>query len=466
MEHPVIGLDLGITAPSELAVASGSKIEARARVASTPKGLTKGLQDAAKDRSVAIVVESTAMSWFVAAVAALRSGIDHTLYRVSGAKAAALRGFYRAHTKTDRIDARVLARMPAVDESLREFALPQASELALKRLVVLRHRLTVETARVQNRIQSTLQWAAPGLIAAAGGSVTQGVTTVLKRWPDLRLLARARATTVAKEGRWDVSRAQRIVAAATDAVEFYGELVDFEAVALELEIACTQLDALRGQIARLEERITQLHRQRHPDDVVLSVPGVGPIVAGVIRAVVGDLSRFSNLASLRGYTGLVPRESSSGQLQRRGRMSKAGPSVLRWALYLAADVARQWDPQLAELYRRLMVERGRSHTQALCAVAGHLVARIWAVVRENRPYQWRDLDGCPISRDQARALARSLAVDRETRARLRIRREDEPGTPRSRQPVAPQDAARLDDDLIEAALGLAQSGTQEALDKA
>ena len=457
MEPSVIGVDLGVTASSELAVACGAEIESTSRVASTPSGLTKGLRDAAKDRPVAIVVESTAMSWFVAAVAALRSGVEHTLYRISGNKAAALRAFYRAHTKTDRIDARVLARMPAVDDSLREFTLPDASEIALKRLAVLRQKLKTEVTRLQNRIRSTLHWAAPGLVPAASGEVSKGLLAVLKRWPDLRLLARARSTTLGREARWEQGRAERVIAAAAEAVRFYGDLVDFSAIALELEVACAHIDALQQQAARLEVRIGELHEQRYPQDVLLTIPGVGSTLAGVIRGVVGDMARFSNLASLRSYTGLVPRESSSGEARRRGRISKAGPSVLRWALYLAADVARQWDPHLAALYRRLMVERGRTHTQALCAVASHLVGRMWAVARENRPYQWRDLAGNPIDRDQARALAQLLKVDRKTRARLLSRRESEPGTPRSRQPEAPQDAARLDDNLIHAALEVATS---------
>jgi hypothetical protein len=94
---------------------------------------------------------------------------------------------------------------------------------------------------------------------------------------------------------------------------------------------------------------------------------------------------------------------------------------------VAADTARQWDPALADLYRRLMVERGRTHTQALCAVASHLVGRIWAVVRENRPYEWRDLDGNPITREEARALALSLRIDLETRARRRARNKGRAG---------------------------------------
>ena len=130
--------------------------------------------------------------------------------------------------------------------------------------------------------------------------------------------------------------------------------------------------------------------------------------------------------------------------------------MLRWALYLAADAARQCDPALAELYRRLMVERGRTHTQAVCAVASHLAGRIYAVARADRDYVWRDLEGNEITKEQARVIAQSLRVDPATRARLRARAEGGPRTPCTRQPVAPQDVTQPSvDKLIEAALELA-----------
>lgn len=448
-----IGMDLGVTAATELAVADGAHVESAKRVASTPAGLVAALRAAAAGGPVNVVLESTAMAWFVAAVAAVRAGIDHRLFRVSGTKAAALRKFYRTHTKTDRIDASVLARMPLVDDALFTFELPEAGQLALKRLVVLRHKLVGETTRVRGRIRSTLHWAAPGMLTGRDG-VTDGFVAILARWPDLRRLARARTSTIAKTGQVSKTRAGRIRDAAREAVDFYDGFVDFDALAIEFEVACAHLSSLQAQVDRIEDRIHQLHEQLHPDDVLLTVPGVGQVVAAVIRAVVGNLERFANLAAFRAYTGLVPRQDSSGQTRRDGKISKAGPSVLRWALYLAADVARQWDPQLADLYRRLMVERGRHHTHALCAVATHLAGRIWAVVRENRPYQWRDLDGNPITRDQARAIAQSLRVDPDTRRRLRQQRGSDAS--RSRQPKAPHDHDRPSpDDITHAALEVA-----------
>jgi transposase len=453
MGTTTIGVDLGVTSASDVAVAEGTKVTGSRKVASTPEALTAMFTKLGAGGPVNVVVESTAMAWFVAAVAVLRAGIDARVFRVSGTKAAALRKFYRAHTKTDRIDARVLARMPLVDDALHELQLPDAGELALRRLVVLRNKLVVEAVKVGDRMRSTLHWAAPGLLSGRE-SVTDGFVAVLARWPDLRRLAVARPATIAKVGQMSKERGEKIRDAAAAAVVFYDGLVDFDALAVEFEVAAAQHAALKSQVARLEQRITVLHDQQYPDDVLLSVPGVGPVIAAVLRGHLGNLDRFTNLAALRAYTGLVPRENSSGGADRRGKISKAGPSMLRWSLYLAADTARKWDPQLAELYRRLMVERGRHHNQALCAVASHLVGRIWAVIREDRPYQSRDLDGQPITREQARTIALSLAVDPATRQRLRQQRGPDASHPR--QPKAPHDHDRPSPtDLTEHALKVA-----------
>ena len=137
VDTTTIGVDLGVTAASDVAVAEDAKVTVSQKVASTPEALTAAFTKLGAGGPVNVVVESTAMAWFVAAVAVLRSGIDAKLFRVSGTKAAALRKFYRAHTKNDRIDSRVLARMPLVDDGLHELVLPDAGELALKRLVVL-----------------------------------------------------------------------------------------------------------------------------------------------------------------------------------------------------------------------------------------------------------------------------------------------------------------------------------------
>lgn len=99
-----------------------------------------------------------------------------------------------------------------------------------------------------------------------------------------------------------------------------------------------------------------------------------------------------------------------------------------------------------------MIDRGRHHNQALCAVGTHLGDRIYAHLRENRTYQPRDLGGNPISAAEAKAIAASLAVGTATRERLRNQiRGLRP--PRPRQPKAPHDATRPSpESVVEAAL--------------
>jgi hypothetical protein len=85
-------------------------------------------------------------------------------------------------------------------------------------------------------------------------------------------------------------------------------------------------------------------------------------------------------------------------------MTKAGPAIMKWALYQAGQIGRQWDPQLAAVYYRQMVYHGKNHKQAMGAVMSHVGARVFTVLRQDRPYELRDTEGKPIGNMAARAL--------------------------------------------------------------
>src|SRR5438270_1777124 len=345
-EVPVIGIDLAVTAASELAVASRASIETSRKLASTPKGLTEGIRQAAKGRSVAIVVESTAIVWFVAAVAALRSGVEHTIYRVSGRKSAALRAFYRSHTKTDHIDARVLARMPAVDDSLLTFTLSTPAEMALKRLVVARHKLTTECTKIQNRVRSLLDWAAPGILKAGGGTVSAGLVAVLSRWSDLTALARARSATIALQSEWSAERAEAVRVAAAEAVAFYEGFVDFSAVELELEVSLAQLRFLGNQVERLEERIASLHAELYPKDRLLSIPASArscPGSSGPWSETCPDSPTWHRFAPTRAwYRERIPRGRSAGGAASPRRALRCCAGRCTWPQTPPGSAIRLW----------------------------------------------------------------------------------------------------------------------------
>ena len=103
-------------------------------------------------------------------------------------------------------------------------------------------------------------------------------------------------------------------------------------------------------------------------------------------------------------------------------MTKAGPSILRMALYQAGEIGRRNDPGLAAVYYREMVYHGKNHRQAMGAVMSHLGARILTVLKEDRPYEIRDLEGKSIDKNEAKGLILSQYHVSEEIRRERRRR--------------------------------------------
>ncbi len=94
----------------------------------------------------------------------------------------------------------------------------------------------------------------------------------------------------------------------------------------------------------------------------MSAPGIGWVLAFTIAAEIGEIERFASPAKLTGYTGLCPRVNQSGDSDRRGPLTKHGPTYLRWAM-LEATMHALKHPAYSERYRRnkrrLGKQRGR-----------------------------------------------------------------------------------------------------------
>ena len=101
-------------------------------------------------------------------------------------------------------------------------------------------------------------------------------------------------------------------------------------------------------------------------------------------------------------------------------ITKAGPARVKRALYQAAQAARRYDPQLAAIYYRQMVEYGKTHKQATGAVMSHLASRIYTILKEDRPYELVDVDGKPVSMAESRQIVKErYTVPQEIRSMRR-----------------------------------------------
>ncbi|KGN30849.1 hypothetical protein N802_05495 [Knoellia sinensis KCTC 19936] len=146
------------------------------------------------------------------------------------------------------------------------------------------------------------------------------------------------------------------------------------------------------------------------------------MISAVIAGRIGDPHRFTSLAAIRAYTGLVPKISQSGVGKVESSITKAGDPLLREMLCTAADQARKVDPQIAAKYQRLMVG-DRHHDSAICHLATQLVTRIATCMRDHQPYALRDVDGTPITEAEGRAIVKArYQIDRNQRVAAAGRR--------------------------------------------
>jgi transposase len=219
--------------------------------------------------------------------------------------------------------------------------------------------------------------------------------------------------------------------------EFFLDLQD--EIARELRL----MEAEEAESESLARRIAELYQKLHPSDNLCTIPGVGKHTAPVFLAAVGDPARFPNQSAFANWEGVVPGARQSSNVEAKGlRMTKAGPSIMRMALYQAGDVGRRWDPQLAAVYYREMVYHGKNHRQAMGAVMSHLGARVLAALKEDRPYELRDPEGKLISKDEARKLILSKYHVSEDIRRERRRRNSKVSKDRETATYRTNEAAK------------------------
>jgi transposase len=147
-------------------------------------------------------------------------------------------------------------------------------------------------------------------------------------------------------------------------------------------------------IAELERQIDEINRrlrERHADHpyvpLLLSVPGIGWVLAFTIAAEIGEIERFSSPERFVGYTGLCPTVKQSGDSDRRGPLSKHGPRYLRWALIEATSHALR-HPAYRERYQRNKKRLGkqRGARVAQIDIARRLAHAIWHMLTRNQTF--------------------------------------------------------------------------------
>ena len=162
-----------------------------------------------------------------------------------------------------------------------------------------------------------------------------------------------------------------------------------------LHLALADYRHLLGQIAAAEAALDRLAADDPATRLLATIPGVGPRTAEAVAAHLHDPRRFASGKEVSASAGLVPRQYQSGESDRRGRITRRGPAVLRKLLVECAWAMLRYNPWARAAYARLTRGGVTRKKPAIVALARRLLVRCWAMLRDGAPWRSDPVPAAP-----------------------------------------------------------------------
>ena len=169
-----------------------------------------------------------------------------------------------------------------------------------------------------------------------------------------------------------------------------------EHLVVEIAPLLSMFEPLNEQLQALDARLGEIARQDARVKRVMTMPQIGPVTALSFVSTLDDVGRFRGAHQVAAYLGLVPREWSSSETQRRGRITKAGNARVRWLLVETAwrIATNRRKPETAALrHWAERIARRRGKRVAVVALARKLSGILYAMWRDGSAFDSSKLSG-------------------------------------------------------------------------
>ena len=289
--------------------------------------------------------------------------------------------------KTDIIDSVLIADLIRYGDFL-ETSLSDEDTLSLRNLSRFRNYLISSISDLKRKAIAVLDQVFPeyeSVFTNIFGQTSKEILKSLSLPSDYENLSAKKLEEVLSNITMKNKATQAITKLSEKANRSFGISFCKESFAFQLKLIIEQICFIEEQVHSVEEEIDSLLSAM--DTYIKTVPGVGNITAATILGEIGDINRFDNPSKLVAYAGLDSSVCQSGEYDApSGHLSKRGSPYLRKALYYAAVRAEFCDPVFNAYYQKKRSE-GKHHLVATNAVARKLCHTIYAVLKNNTPYE-------------------------------------------------------------------------------
>ena len=296
--------------------------------------------------------------------------------------------------KTDDIDALVIAQFLRTGEYVQSQVAEEAIQ-SLREITRLRYELLTEKKNYQRQAYSLLSLVFPEHAQTAlKNPFSISALAIFQRFPTAQDLAQAKPKQIEKMIRsipgnsFGPEDIQNLIATAQKSI-YSGRAK--EARGTSLRILLGHIVNFMSSIELLDQEIRKMLSPQGPHDSfpgenLLTIPGIGDkTVAAALSYLGTDGANFSSSTKAVGYVGYFPKIYESGQTKRENKISKRGPKVLRWALYMAAVASLKHNPEMKALYHR-KISQGKTEKQALIYLGKKLLQIMLAMLKSGEPY--------------------------------------------------------------------------------
>jgi transposase len=320
---------------------------------------------------------------------ALLIAADQQLLYIPGRTVYHASGGYHGEGKTDAKDAAVIADQARMRRDLQPLRPGDGIAVDLRILTARRADLVADRTRAINRLRAQLLEYFPALERAFDYSASKAALILLTGYqtPDgLRRVDAARLETWLRKRK--ARNASAVATAALDAAEAQHSTVPGQQIAAAVVARLAkEVMALDTEIAETETMIEDRFRRHRHAEIILSMPGFGVTLgAEFLAAIGGDMAAVDSVDRLAGVSGLAPVPPDSGRITGNLKRPRRYDRRLLRTCYLAAQIAIRTDPASRTYYDRKRTE-GKTHTQAVLALARRRLNVLWAMLRDHAVYQ-------------------------------------------------------------------------------
>jgi transposase len=290
--------------------------------------------------------------------------------------------------KTDRLDAATIARVLLSGEA-RPGYVPDELIATYRELERLHSQLADDSARYQNQIQALLVVLFPEFVQIFADPSRPTALGVRKRYPSAQAIVTAGVEALTTTLRALAPRhygrptAQALVRLASQSA---ASGLATGARSLSLKVLCDQLEHTLANLAQVEQELDQLLDRDQGAANLKSTPEFGRKTVAVLRAELGDVTRFQRVEQVVAYAGLDLEVKQSGKWKGQVKLSKRGSGRLRRVLYLAALRAICLPASAFGAYYQRLVARGLKARDALMAVMRKMLIVAYHLLRSNETY--------------------------------------------------------------------------------